>query len=160
MPEKRELFTLGQFRNALERHYGALSYPTNLIATWPHHQPIFLRLPGRHAGGGWLSRALIEADKGHQLLVIAPSHMETKNIQKLIGAATGVLFLSRRLNADKWSEGVLLAGLNIKVKRELEEFGVIMEKPRDPTTATPPLGSMPADRDLSWVLGGKQESEA
>jgi hypothetical protein len=128
VPKKREPFDQRDLINALELHYGALSYPTHLMSTWPTHLPIFLRLPGKSAGGGWLSRSLIEADKGHKLLVVAPSHMETGNIQKLIATATGVLFLSRRLNSDNWSEGVLMAGLNIEIKPQLAEFGVIMEK--------------------------------
>lgn len=126
----REIFTLRNLIRDLEAAYGALSYPTNLTATWPHHQPIFLRLPGRAAGGGWLSRALLEADMGHKLLVVAPAHMETGNIQKLISASTSVLFPSRRLNADDWSEGVLLAALNIEIKPQLAKFGVVMEKRR------------------------------
>lgn len=130
MPKKRTLFSLSSLLAVMEADYGALNYPTNLMNIWPHHNPIFIRLSGGAAGGGWLSRALIEATYGHKLLVMAPSHMETANVQKLIAAADSVLFPSRRLNIDDWSEGVLLAGLNIGISQRLEQFGAIMEKRR------------------------------
>jgi hypothetical protein len=124
---KREVFTQRDLINRLETIYGALVYPSRLMATWAHHRPIFLRLPGA-AADAWLARALIEAGEGHQLLVLVPTHMETKRVQKALQHCTAALFLNRRLNADDWSEGVMLVGFNIELSHRLEDFGIIMSK--------------------------------
>ena len=121
----RDILTLTNLVQACEEAYGALVYPQRLMSEWAHHRPIFLRLPGR-AADQWLSRALLEAAYGHQLLVVAPAHMETQRVQKVLRGSTGVLFLNRRLNVDNWSEGAILVGLNIEIKPELGKYGVIL----------------------------------
>lgn len=127
---KRDVLTMTALVAGLEEEFavqGGLVYPQQLLATWAHHKPIFLRLPGKSADA-WLSRAIMEADQGHQLLVCAPSHMETARVQKLLANANEVLFLNKRLNVDQWSEGAFLAGLNINIPKKLDRYGVIMRK--------------------------------
>ena len=124
------VLTLNGLVTALEEIYagvGGLVYPQRLMADWAHHKPIFVRLPGK-AMDAWLSRCLIEARAGHQLLVCVPAHTETERVQKALAASTSVLFLNKRLNVDKWSEGAILVGLNIEIDAKLGRYGIIMEK--------------------------------
>jgi hypothetical protein len=123
----REILTLNNLVMACEEAYGALVYPTRLLSQWAHHRPMFIRLPGK-AMDAWLSRALLEAAEGHQLLVCVPAHMETDRVQKVLRESQNVLFLNRRLNVDNWSEGAIVVGLNIDIHPSLGRYGVIMEK--------------------------------
>lgn len=106
---------------------------------------VFCNPPYGEARDRWVDRCLTEAARGVRIVLLIPSHTDTRTFQRAVSGATSVLFVKGRLKfgvlrenrrQEAASHGSSLIGFNLDLS-PIDHLGIVMRRvdpPRNPAT--------------------------
>lgn len=102
-------------------------------------ETVWCNPPYGEARDRWAARCIAEAKTGKRIVLLIPSHTDTRTFQKAVASATSVLFAKGRLKfgvvrdngrQEAASHGSALIGYNVDLS-PLSELGVVFQKPKE-----------------------------